>query len=99
MKIHLLLISNEYQLICFVSLSKNYIEFLSKCVKFLETFRESFLPWKKSPGKIRSKITQRYHNLEGTFFLIKVRPKKDIGLVEGTPIHYLTYFVQVGRRH
>jgi hypothetical protein len=62
---------------------------------FVYLFREAFLPWKKSPGKLSNFLSQRYHDLKDTFFLIKVRPKKDIGLIKGTPIHYLTYFVQV----
>ena len=58
-------------------------------------YREAFLPWKKSPGKANSVVSKRYRDLEGTFFLMRIRPKKDLGLIEGTPPHYLSYFVQV----
>jgi len=47
------------------------------------------------PGKNKSYASKRYHDLSDLFFLVKVRPKKELGLVEGiTPIH-LNYFVGV----
>jgi hypothetical protein len=58
-------------------------------------FRDGFLPWKRLPSKPKSTVTQRYQALEATFFLIKVRPKIDLGLTEGVPTSYLDFFVQV----
>jgi hypothetical protein len=36
--------------------------------------REAFLPWKK-PEASRSKLTQSYRDLSGTFYLIKARDR------------------------
>ena len=72
---------------------ENFMKLTPDCLPFLN--REGFLPWKKVSNKSSSTITKRYHALDGTFYLIKIRPKKTLGLTEGIPVHYLDFFIQV----
>ena len=59
----------------------------------MELPRASFVPWKKLASNAKTGKRKIYAESDDYFYLMKIRPKKDIGLSEKAKPEYLDFFV------